>query len=59
MDRALRNDQLLTQAGRSPIHFWEKEVMKNLPACVVEIEEDILAQLIDNAEDLDLVDYEE
>ncbi len=58
MARDLRNDQLLTQAGWTPIHFWEKEVMKNLPACVVEIEETILSQLIDSTDDLESVDYE-
>ena len=58
MARDLRNDQLLTQAGWTPIHFWEKEVMKNLPACVAEIEETILAQLINSTDDLDPVDYE-
>lgn len=59
MARDLRNDQLLTQAGWTPIHFWEKEVMKNLATCIAEIEETILAQLIDSADDLGPVDYEE
>lgn len=59
MARDLRNDQLLTQAGWTPIHFWEKEVMKNLPVCVSEIEEAILAQLIDSTDDSEPVDYEE
>ena len=58
MARDLRNDQLLAQAGWIPIHFWEKEVMKNLPACVAEIEETILSQLIDSTDDLEPVDYE-
>lgn len=59
MARDIRNDQLLTQLGWTPIHFWEKEVMKNLPACVTEIEEAILAQLIDRAEASGPVDLEE
>lgn len=59
MARDLRNDQLLTQAGWIPIHFWEKEVIKNLPVCVTEIEEAILARLIDSTDDLEPVDYEE
>ena len=59
MARDLRNDQLLTQAGWIPIHFWEKEVIKNLPACVAKIEETILTQLIDSTDDLGPVDYEE
>lgn len=58
MARDLRNDQLLTQTGWTPIHFWEKEVMKNLSACVAEIEETILSQLIDSTDDLEPVDYE-
>ena len=58
MARDIRNDQLLTQPGWTPIHFWEKEVMKNLPACVAEIEETILSQLIDSTDELEPVDYE-
>ena len=59
MARDLRNDQLLIQSGWTPIHFWEKEVMKNLPACVSEIEEIIFTQLIDSTDELGHVDYEE
>ena len=59
MARDLRNDQLLTQAGWTPIHFWEKEVMINLPACVAEVEETILAQLIDRADNPEPLNYEE
>jgi len=58
MARDVRNDQLLTQAGWTPVHFWEKEVMKDLPVCVAEIEETILAQLIDSTDDLESVDRE-
>ena len=59
MARDLRNDQLLTQVGWMPIHFWEKKVIKDLPVCVTEIEEAILARLIDNIDDSEPVDYEE
>ena len=59
MARDFRNDQLLIQSGWIPMHFWEKEVMKNLPACVTEIEETILTQLIDSTDELGPVDYEE
>ena len=59
MARDLRNDQLLIQSGWTPIHFWEKEVMKNLPACVSEIEEIIFTQLVDSTDELGSVDYEE
>jgi len=58
MARDVRNDQRLTQAGWTPVHFWEKEVMKDLPVCVAEIEETILAQLIDSTDDLESVDRE-
>lgn len=59
MARDFRNDQLLTQAGWTSIHFWEKDIMKNLPACVAEVEETILAKLIDSADDPEPLDYEE
>lgn len=59
MARDHRNDQLLMQAGWTPIHFWEKEVMKNLPTCVAEVEEKILTQLIDSADDSESLDFEE
>ena len=59
MARDLRNDQLLTRLGWTPIHFWEKEVMKNLPACVAEIEGTILAHLIEGIDDFGPVDLEE
>ena len=42
MARDLRDDQLLMQAGWTPIHFWEKEVIKDLSMCVATIEEIIL-----------------
>ena len=59
MARDLRDDQLLMQAGWVPIHFWEKEVIKDLSTCVATIEEVILAQLIDSADTQEAIDYEE
>lgn len=59
MARDRRNDQLLTQIGWTPIHFWEKKVIKDLPACVAEIEDVILAQLIDSADEPELDACEE
>lgn len=59
MARDLHNDQLLLQAGWTPIHFWEKEVIKNLSECVAEVEETIFTQLIENADDADVLDREE
>ena len=58
MARDLRDDQLLMQAGWVPIHFWEKEVIKDLSTCVATIEEVILAQLIDSADTQEAIDYE-
>ena len=57
--RDLRDDHLLVQAGWVPIHFWEKEVIKDLSTCVATIEEIILAQLIDSADAQEAIDYEE
>ncbi len=34
MARDKRNDQLLIDMGWTPIHFWEKEVNKDLDKCV-------------------------
>ena len=47
------------QAGWVPIHFWEKEVIKDLSTCVATIEEVILAQLIESADAQGSIDYEE
>lgn len=57
MARDFRNDRLLTQAGWIPVHFWEKEVIKNLPACVTVVEEAVLAQLVDSVDDLEPIGY--
>ena len=59
MARDLRDDQLLMQDGWVPIHFWEKEVVKDLSTCVATIEEVILAQLIDSTDAQETIDYEE
>lgn len=56
MARDLRNDQLLVQAGWLPVHFWEREVLKDLPACVAEVEEAVLAQRVSRAEALEPVE---
>ena len=57
--RDIRNDRLLIQAGWIPIHFWEKEVIKNMPECIIEIEEAILARLVYNIDDREPIVYEE
>lgn len=59
MARDMRDDRLLVQAGWMPIHFWEKEVMKSLPACLAEIEDVVLARIVERAEDLEMLDQEE
>lgn len=58
MSRDLRNDQLLAQVGWIPLHFWEKEVIKNLSVCVAGVEETILTQLIDSTDILGPLDDE-
>lgn len=50
MARDKRNDTLLIQQEWIPIHFWEKEVLKDLQKCVTEIEDTILAQIIGQIE---------
>lgn len=35
--RDKRNDSILTKEGWSPIHFWEKEVLKNTDVCVSKV----------------------
>lgn len=59
MARDMRDDQLLVQIGWTPIHFWEKDVIKKLPACIAEIEDMVLAQIIDSVEELEPLDQEE
>lgn len=39
MARDLRNDQLLIQVGWTPVHLWEKDVLKKTEECIAEIEE--------------------
>lgn len=53
MARDKRNDALLTQQGWTSVHFWEKEVLKNLQGCVEEVEEIVVAQIVDQIEEID------
>ncbi len=39
--RDSHNDELLIQAGWTPMHFWEKEVLKKKDQCLMEILETI------------------
>ena len=47
MARERRDDELLAQAGWTPIHFWEKDVLKDPEGCASALEELILSQLAD------------
>ncbi len=47
MERDRRNDVLLGAMGWIPVHFWEKEVQKDLAGCVQEIEEACVHRRID------------
>ena len=59
MTRDQRNDRLLIQAGWFPLHFWEKDVLKDKADCIAEIEDAILAKLIEEAENATLQEFEE
>lgn len=48
MARDSRNDQLLIQAGWTPVHFWEKEITQDLSGCILEIEEAMVAHLTED-----------
>lgn len=54
MARDERNDRKLLELGWTPIHFWEKEVLKDLKDCIEQIEELILSQIIDQAESMEM-----
>lgn len=51
MARDRRNDLLLEQLGWTPLHFWEKAVLRELPACIVDIETAIFDRMILNSEE--------
>ena len=48
--RDLRNDRALTGSGWIPVHFWEKEVIKDLSACVDKVEQIISMRSLDSTE---------
>ena len=51
--RDIRNDKALQARDWVPVHFWEKEVLKNLDSCIASIEEIVEVQrelLIDGKE---------
>lgn len=57
--REQRDDAQLRQDGWLPVHFWEKDVLRSLPDCVVEIEECAVGRLVERAEDDDSLELEE
>ena len=57
--RDQRNDKQLQQLGWTPVHFWEKDVLKQLQDCVDQIDELALAQLIDQTEDFETHELDE
>ena len=46
MIRDSRNDKLLEKAGWTPLHFWEKEVKRDLQGCLKTIESVSLQTII-------------
>ena len=59
MARDIRNDRLLRQAGWIPVHFWEKDVLKDLPKCIAEIDEFMIDSLITRVEDTEPLSLDE
>lgn len=49
--RDKRNDYLLVQLGWTPIHFWEKDILKHLDLCVKEIDDTIITHLMDQIDE--------
>lgn len=43
----------LAQIGWIPVHFWEKDVLKNVEGCVAAIEDIILERLVEQADEAD------
>lgn len=53
IQRDIRNDRLLFAAGWIPLHFWEKEVKKDLDGCVQAVNDLILQIMVRSHEDND------
>ena len=51
IQRDVRNDRLLLSSGWIPLHFWEKEVKKDLDGCVQSIQDAILQVETQRCED--------
>lgn len=46
--RDTRNDMALLEVGWTAVHFWEKEVLKDLAKCVVAVDDMILERIGDS-----------
>ena len=49
--RDARSDQKLRELGWTPVHFWEDDVLRDLPGCAAQVEDLALARRIQRAED--------
>lgn len=59
INRDNRNDVLLNHLGWVAVHFWEKDVLKNIEGCIRAIEEIILENRMLIVDDSDCVDQTE
>lgn len=50
ISRDQRNDRALEEAGWVSLHFWEKEVLRNLGKCVASIDDIVLTRLVEKAD---------
>lgn len=53
IERDHTTDQSLAQIGWIPVHFWEKDILKNVEGCVTAIEDIILERLVEQADEAD------
>lgn len=47
MNRDIRNDKVLRSMGWIPVHFWSKEVLKDIHGCIRDIEDYIISKKSD------------
>lgn len=53
IERDHTTDRSLSQIGWIPVHFWEKDVLKNVEECITAIEDIILERLVEQADEAD------
>ena len=51
IQRDIRNDKLLLSSGWIPLHFWEKEINKDLDGCIQVVQDAILQAETQRCED--------